>query len=203
MAYIDAYITRILTTGHVVQEAANFLIQHFNSTNKTLKRCQTPSFIQILVFFPLLFFFFFFFHRRLDVGGRGGVLAFSPHGITSCTSLVDELISQSLFTWMTIGSGVDGVRPATRYAELGIPGDESSSPLMIFHWSCCLTAVEGTVAIGLLILLCFVGVLPDKAKNGRRMGRQAQRMAMAGSAMFQIIVLIGVSERRIVADISL
>lgn len=148
------------------------------------------------------FFFssFFFFHRRLGVGGRGGVLACSPHGITSCTSLVDELISQSLFTWMTIGSGVDGARPATRYAELGIPGDESSSPLMIFHWSCCLTAVEGTVAIGLLIRLCFVGVLPDKAKNGRRMGRQAQRMAMAGSAMFQIIMLIGVTEKRIVAE---
>lgn len=102
---------------------------------------------------------------------------------------------------MTIRSGVDGVRPAaTRYAELGIPGDESSSPLMIFHWSCCLTAVEGIVAIGLLIRLCFLAVLLDKAKkNGRRMGRQAQRMAMAGSAMFQIIVLIGMSEKRIVA----
>lgn len=49
------------------------------------------------------------------------------------------------------------------------------------------------MAIGLLIRLCFVGVFPDKAKNGRRMGRQAQRIAMAGSAMFQIIVLIGVS----------
>lgn len=55
------------------------------------------------------------------------------------------------------------------------------------------------VAIGLLIRLCFVGVLPDKAKNGRKIGRQAQRMAMAGSAMFQIIVLVGVSEKRILA----
>lgn len=103
---------------------------------------------------------------------------------------------------MTIGPGADGFRPATRYAELGIPGDEQSSPLMIFHWSCCLTALEGTVAIGLLIRLCFVGVLIDKAKSGRRMGRQAQRMAMAGSAMFQIIELIGVSDKRIVADVS-
>lgn len=56
------------------------------------------------------------------------------------------------------------------------------------------------MAIGLLIRLCFFGVLPDKAKNGRRMGRQAQRMAMAGSAMFKIIVLIGVTEKRIVAE---
>lgn len=103
---------------------------------------------------------------------------------------------------MTIGSGVDGVRPATKYAELGIPGDESSSPLMIFHCSFFLTAVEGTVAIGLLIRLCFVGALRDKAKSERRMGRQAQRMAMAGSAMFQIIVLIGVSENKIGADVS-
>lgn len=103
---------------------------------------------------------------------------------------------------MTIGPGVDGDRSATRYAELGIPGVESSSPLMIFHWSCSLTAGEGTVAIGLLIRLCFVRVTFDRPKSGRKMGRQAQRMAIAGSAMFQIMVLIEVSEKRIVADIS-
>lgn len=104
---------------------------------------------------------------------------------------------------MTIGPGVDGERSATRYAELGIPGVESSSPLMIFHWSCSLTAGEGTVAIGLLIRLCFIEVIFDKLKkSGRKMGRQAQRMAIAGSAIFQIMVLIDVSEKRIVADIS-
>lgn len=143
---------------------------------------------------------FYIFYRR--VGGRGGVLACSPHGINSWTSLVDELISQSLFTWMTIGPGVGGFRSATRYAELGIPGVDSSSPLMMFHCSCCLAAGEGTVTIGLLILLWFVGVFLDRVRNGRKMGRQAQRMAMAGSAMFQIMVLIEVSEKRMVADVS-
>lgn len=103
---------------------------------------------------------------------------------------------------MTIGPGVDGDRSATRYAELGIPGVESSSPLIIFHWSCCLTAGEGTVAIGLLIRLCFVGVIFDRVKSGRMMGRQAQRMAIVGSAMFQNMVLIEVSESRMVADVS-
>lgn len=196
MIFIDTHVhTRILTTSHFVQETSNFLTQHFTPP-QNFERRQTPSFIQIVDFI------FETFYRRFGVGGRGGVLACSPHGITSCNSLVDELISQSLFTWITIGPGVDGVRPETRYAELGIPGDDSSSPLMIFHWSCCLTAVEGTVAIGLLILLCFVGALPDKAKSGRRMGRQAQRMAMAGSTMLQIIMLIGVSEKWIVADVS-
>lgn len=58
------------------------------------------------------------------------------------------------------------------------------------------------VAIGLLIRLCFVGVTFDRPKRGRKMGRQAQRMAIAGSAMFQIMVLIEVSEKRIVGDIS-
>lgn len=50
------------------------------------------------------------------------------------------------------------------------------------------------MAIGLLIRLCFVGVVLDRVKSGRKMGRQAQRMAMPGSVMFQIMVLTELSE---------
>ena len=57
------------------------------------------------------------------------------------------------------------------------------------------------MAIGLLIRLCFVGVVLDRVKSGRKMGRQAQRMAMPGSAMFQIMVSIEVSESPRVVDV--
>lgn len=58
------------------------------------------------------------------------------------------------------------------------------------------------MAIGLLIRLCFVGVVLDRVKSGRKMGKQAQRMAMPGSVMFQIMVLIEVSESRRGADVN-
>lgn len=58
------------------------------------------------------------------------------------------------------------------------------------------------MAIGLLIRLCFVGVVLDRVKSGRKMGRQAQRMAMPGSVMLKIMVLIEVSESQRVADVN-
>lgn len=92
--------TLILNTGHFIEE------RHFHPIEKI------PNSVIHLKKKKILFFSVSF-YRRL-VGGRGGFLACSPHGITSCTSFVDELNSQSLFTWMTIGPGVDGDRPATR-----------------------------------------------------------------------------------------